>query len=48
MPEMTALAASGRLQNVNIKYGTKLRKIGPAGQRVEKFDDSLTYNQQSL
>ena len=33
MPDMTSLAVSSRLQNA-IKYGTKVRETGPAGQRV--------------
>ena len=35
LPDMPSLVASGRLQNV-IKYSTKeVRKMGPAGRRVE-------------
>ena len=34
VPEMTSLAAASRLQNA-IKYCTKVRNMGPAGQRVE-------------
>ena len=34
LPDMTSLAVSSRLQNV-IKYCTKVRKTGPASQRVE-------------
>ena len=34
VPDMTSLAASGRLQNA-IKYCAEVRKTGPAGQRME-------------
>ena len=35
LPDMTSLAASGRLQNATIKYCANVRKPGPAGQRVD-------------
>ena len=41
---MTSLAASNRLQNT-IKCGTKDRKTGPVGQRVEELGNCLTQNQ---
>ena len=44
---MTSPSTSGRLQNA-IKYCTKVRRMGPAGQRVEKLCHSLTQNHQIL
>ena len=41
LPEITSLAAFDRLQNA-VKYCTKVRKTGPAGQGVEYFDHCLT------
>ena len=43
LPNMTSLAASGRLQNA-VKYCTKVRKTGPADQRVELVGHVLAWN----